>query len=89
MAVRQSIALGIGAALLTSVFWWSGLTKLGDFPGTLAEMAHFKLEPPWLFAAGTISLQLGASALVIFGGRLAWAGAAALALFTLAAIKSK
>jgi hypothetical protein len=37
-------------------------------------MAHFKLEPPWLFAAGTISLQLGASAL---------------ALSTLAAIKSK
>jgi uncharacterized membrane protein YphA (DoxX/SURF4 family) len=75
-----------GAALLTYMFWWSGLTKLADLQGTQIEMAHFGLKPPWLFAFGTIAVQLAGSALVIFGGRLAWLGAAALGLFTLATI---
>lgn len=75
-----------GAAALTSVFWWSGLVKLIDFGGTQAEMAHFGLNPPAIFALATIGLQLGASALIVFGGRYAWLGAAALACFTLATI---
>ena len=49
-------------------------------------MAHFGFNPPWLFAIATIAVQLVGSALVIFGGRYAWLGAAALALFTLATI---
>jgi uncharacterized membrane protein YphA (DoxX/SURF4 family) len=75
-----------GAAALTSVFWWSGLVKLIDLAGTQAEMAHFGLNPPLIFALATIALQLGASALVVFGGRYAWLGAAALACFTLVTI---
>lgn len=76
----------LGAGVLTYMFWWSGLTKLWDLQGTQAEMAHFGLNPPWLFAFGTIAVQLLGSVLVIFGGRRAWLGAAALALFTLATI---
>jgi len=76
----------LGAVALTCMFWWSGLTKLWDLPGTQAEMAHFGLNPPWLFALATIAVQLVGSALVIFGGRFAWLGAAALAVFTLATI---
>jgi transmembrane protein len=49
-------------------------------------MAHFGLQPLWFFAAGTIALQLAGSALVVLGGRFAWIGAGALALFTLATI---
>jgi uncharacterized membrane protein YphA (DoxX/SURF4 family) len=76
----------LGAVVVTYMFWWSGLTKLWDLSGTQAEMAHFGLNPPWLFALATIAVQLAGSALVIFGGRFAWLGAAALALFTLATI---
>jgi len=76
----------LGAGVLTHMFWWSAVAKLLDLPATQAEMAHFGLNPPWLFALGTIALQLAGSALVIFGGRLAWLGAAALSLFTLATI---
>lgn len=75
-----------GVVVVTYMFWWSGLTKLWDFAGTQAEMAHFGLNPPWFFALATIAVQLAGSALVVFGGRYAWLGAAALALFTLATI---
>ena len=75
-----------GAIAVTYMFWRSGLAKLWNFPATLGEMAHSGLYPPWLFAVGTIALQLVASALVIIGGRLAWFGALPLALFTLATI---
>jgi len=76
----------IGAIAATFMFWSSGLGKAAHFADTLGEMAHFGLNPPWLFAVGTIGVQLAGSALVIVGGRFAWIGAAALALFTLATI---
>ena len=75
-----------GTVALTFMFWSSGFAKLADFQGTLGELAHFGLNPPWFFAVGTIAVQLMGSALVIAGGRFAWLGAAALALFTLASI---
>jgi len=76
----------VGALAVTYMFWQSAFTKSTDFAQTLAEMAHFGLNPPWLFAAGTIAVQLAGSALVVLGGRYAWLGAGALALFTLASI---
>jgi transmembrane protein len=92
LASRAQALLGhpfffyLGAVMVTYKFWWSGITKLWDFSGAQAETAHFGLNPPWFFALGTIALQLVGSALVTFGGRYAWLGAAALALFTLATI---
>lgn len=76
----------VGAVAVTCMFWWSGVTKLWDLQGAQAEMAHFGLNPPLPFALATIAVQLAGSALVIFGGRFAWLGAGALALFTLATI---
>lgn len=76
----------VGALVLTSVYWWSGLTKIIDFQGTRAEMEHFGLKPTILFALLTIVVQLGCSALIISGSRLAWLGAGGLAIFTLATI---
>ena len=66
---------------LTFEFWWSGVDKLVNFPGGMAEMAHFGLAPAWLFNAATVLVQLAGSALIIFN-RWTWLGAGALALFT-------
>jgi transmembrane protein len=88
-AVLRSPALFYAAAAaLTFIYWWSGFTKLWDLSGVEGEMMHFGLKPPLFFALSTIALQLGGSALILFGGRWAWlgAGALALALFTLATI---
>ncbi|MDB5964607.1 MAG: DoxX family protein [Polaromonas sp.] len=76
----------VGAVILTFMYWGSGLSKALDFQGALGEMAHFGLNPPAAFAIATIIVQLGGSALLIIGGRWAWLGAGALAVFTLATI---
>ena len=60
------------------------LTKLYDFAGALAEMEHFGLHPAVVFAVAVILFELTASAMVI-SGFLRWAGALALAAFTLVA----
>ena len=61
-----------------------GIDKVFDFPGAVAEMAHFGLRPALPLAVLTIAGELGASVMVV-GGWWRWAGAAWLALFTLAA----
>jgi uncharacterized membrane protein YphA (DoxX/SURF4 family) len=66
-------------------FLFSGVAKLLDFNGAVAEFAAF-FGFPALFAALTIALQLGASAVAIaMSGRAAVLAALALALFTVAA----
>lgn len=60
------------------------LTKIFDFDAALAEMEHFGLHPAAFFAVAVIAFELTASAMVIFGV-LRWAGALALAGFTLLA----
>lgn len=69
---------------LCSAYIQGGLTKLFNFPGAIAEAAHFGLPFPVLVAVITIVLELGASFLIL-SGRLRWAGALALAGFTLMA----
>jgi uncharacterized membrane protein YphA (DoxX/SURF4 family) len=71
-------------ALLTLPYWWSGLSKLGDLQAAVAEAQHFDLHPSWLVVLATIAVQIGASALLVIG-RMAWLGAGALGVFTLAA----
>ena len=69
--------LGLSAAFLNG-----GITKAMDFTGAVAEMKHFGLWPPALVAVLTITLELGAPALILCG-ICRWAGALALAGFTL------
>lgn len=76
----------VGAVLLTFIFWGSGLAKLLDFAEAQKEMAMFGLSPTALFAVATIVVQLGGSALIISGCRLAWLGAGALTVFTVMTI---
>ena len=71
--------------LLTFMFWGSGLSKLFNFQAGMGEMAHFGLQPAWLFNTLTIIVQLGGSLLIITN-RAAWLGCGALAVFTLVTI---
>ena len=71
----------LARVVLTFMYWGSGLSKLIDFPGGVAEMAHFGLEPAAAFNIAVIITQLGGSALIILN-RWTWLGAGALAVFT-------
>ncbi|ATC32008.1 DoxX family protein [Caulobacter vibrioides] len=78
----RSPAFGWAArTLLTLPYAWSGLGKLADLTGARAEAASLGLEPPGLFVAATIAVQLIGSALLI-SGRWAWLAAGALGVFT-------
>ncbi|WP_295679599.1 DoxX family membrane protein [uncultured Nevskia sp.] len=82
----MSAAFWLPRAGLCLAYVYSGMAKLIDFPAAIAEQQHFGLQPAALFAAATIAVQLGGSALVLFAqGRMAALGAAALAGFTVIA----
>jgi uncharacterized membrane protein YphA (DoxX/SURF4 family) len=70
---------------LSSAFLIGGIQKLVDFPGAVAEQAHFGLQPAWLWAAAAIFVELAGSLLVIFG-RWVWLGAGGLGVVTLVAM---
>ncbi|ETR76277.1 DoxX family transmembrane protein [Afipia sp. P52-10] len=71
----------LARVVLTFMFWGSGLAKLIDFRGGVAEMAMFDLPYPVAMNVLTIVTQIGGSLLIIFN-RWAWLGAGALAVFT-------
>jgi len=73
----------LGKAMLCLPFVLSGLAKLADFPGAVAEQQHFGLPMPTLFAALVIATQLGGSILMFTRGD--WVGALWLAAFTVVA----
>jgi uncharacterized membrane protein YphA (DoxX/SURF4 family) len=70
---------------LTSAFLIGGIQKLVDFPGAVAEQAHFGLQPAWLWAAAAVIVELAGSALVIFG-RWVWLGTGGLGVLTAVAM---
>ena len=70
---------------LTSAFLIGGIQKFVDFPGAVAEQAHFGLQPAWLWAVAAIIVEVGGSALVIFA-RWVWLGAGALGVLTAVAM---
>lgn len=75
--IRWVALLGICAAYLQG-----GLTKAIDFPSAIVEMNHFGLSPAAPLAAAVITLEIGAS-IMILSGFYRWFGALALAAFTL------
>lgn len=74
----------LASAVLTAPFWWSGISKLANFRGAVAEAAVLGLRPAALIAVATIAVQLGGSALIVTGQSV-WVGASLLAAFTLLA----
>lgn len=82
----QSWLVFLARVAVALPFLLSGIAKLFDFTGAMAEVRGLTgLEPAALFTALVILAQLGGSALLIAGGRYAWIGAAALAGFTILA----
>ena len=77
--VRAAAPLALCAAYIQG-----GIVKALDFAGAMAVMAHFGLAPAAPFAIAVIVLELGASAMIL-SGRGRWAGALALAGFTVLA----
>jgi uncharacterized membrane protein YphA (DoxX/SURF4 family) len=75
----------ISRAALVSAFLIGGIEKLVDFPGAIAEQAHFGLQPAWLWAAAAVTVELGGSVLVVFG-RWVWLGAGGLGVLTAVAM---
>jgi len=77
--------LPVARIALTSAFLIGGIQKLVDFPGAVAEQAHFGLQPAWLWATAAILVELAGSALAIFG-RWVWLGAGGLGVLTAVAM---
>ncbi|MCL1075271.1 DoxX family protein [Shewanella dokdonensis] len=75
----------LARVLLAVVFVSSGLAKLIDFQGGIAEMQHAGLSPAWLFNIATIVTLLGGSALLLADKAL-WLGAGILAFFLILSI---
>ena len=73
--------LPISRIALVSAFLIGGIQKTLDFPGAVAEQAHFGLEPASLWAIAAIIVEIGGSALVILG-RFVWLGAGGLGVLT-------
>lgn len=78
-ATRTAALLALCAAYVQGP-----LTKMFDFSGAVDEMNHFGLHPAPVFAVAVIAFELTASTMVVLG-LLRWAGALALAGFTLMA----
>lgn len=72
----------IALLALCAAYLQGGVNKATDFDGAIAEMNHFGLSPAAPLALATITVELGASAMVLTGF-YRWLGAFALAGFTL------
>ena len=55
-----------GAACAVLAYLIGGVNKAIDFPGAVAEQAHFGLQPAWAWAIVTIVVELGGSLLLIW-----------------------
>ncbi|MBB4272309.1 DoxX family protein [Rhizobium mongolense] len=82
--VASPVARTVSLLALCAAYIQGPLSKIFDFNGALAEMDHFGLHPAAFFAVAVIVFELAASAMVV-SGFLRWAGALALAGFTLLA----
>ncbi|WP_218827415.1 DoxX family protein [Caballeronia sordidicola] len=72
----------LGLLGLCAAYLQGGWDKALDFTAAIAEMHHFGLSPAAVFAAAAITLELGASAMVL-AGFYRWLGALSLMVFTL------
>lgn len=81
-ALLRAPAFGVLArAILTLPYWSSGIAKLTNVEGAMAEASGLGLYPAALVVAATIAVQLGGSAALILA-RLGWLAAGALGVFT-------
>lgn len=74
----------IARLLLVGAYLLGGIVKATDWQAAVAEQAHFGMNPPALWAALTIAIEI-VGPLLILSGRLVWLGAGMLGVFTLLA----
>lgn len=78
----------IARLLLVGAYVTGAAVKLTDFPGAVAEQAHFGMSPPAFWAVLTIGIEIIGPVLIL-ANRLVWLGAGMLGVFTvLATIKA-
>lgn len=70
--------------MLVGAYLLGGIVKLTDWPAAIAEQAHFGMNPPTVWAALTMVVEL-AGPVLILSGRLVWLGAGMLGVLTLVA----
>lgn len=83
--LRWPVTLPAARFALASAFLLGGVMKLVDFPGAVAEQAHFGLQPAVLWAALAILIEIVGSLLLIVG-RYVWLAAGALGVLTAVAM---
>jgi uncharacterized membrane protein YphA (DoxX/SURF4 family) len=83
-AITHPAVAWLALLLLCSAYLQGAFDKLRDFRAAVAEMRGFGLRPAAPWAVGVITLEFGASVLVLSGWQR-WLGALALAGFTLLA----
>lgn len=69
---------------LVSAYLLGAVVKASDFPGAVAEQAHFGMSPPAFWAVLTIAVEI-VGPLLILTRRWLWLGAGMLGVFTLLA----
>ena len=74
----------VARLLLTGAYLIGAVAKAADWPSAVAEQVHFGMNPPQLWAALTIAVEV-IGPLLILSGRLVWLGAGMLGIFTLLA----
>ena len=85
-AVLQWPTFGVMLRLcLASAYLIGGIDKAMDFPGAVAEQAHFGLQPAVLWAVLAIAVEL-IGALLLILNRWVWLAAGALGVLTLVAM---
>jgi uncharacterized membrane protein YphA (DoxX/SURF4 family) len=70
--------------MLVGAYLLGAIVKASDWTAAVAEQAHFGMDPPQLWAALTIAVEI-VGPLLILSGRLVWLGAGMLGVFTLLA----
>lgn len=74
----------IARLMLVGAYILGGIVKASDWSAAVAEQAHFGMNPPEIWAALTIAVEI-VGPLLILSGRLVWLGAGTLGVFTLLA----
>ncbi|MGY2736668.1 DoxX family protein [Sphingomonas sp. UYP23] len=69
---------------LVGAYLIGGIVKLADWPTAGGEQTHFGMNPPALWAALTIGIELIGPVLIL-SGVLVWLGAGMLGVFTMLA----
>jgi uncharacterized membrane protein YphA (DoxX/SURF4 family) len=74
----------VARLLLVGAYLLGGVVKASDWHAAVAEQAHFGMNPPALWAALTIAVEI-VGPLLSLSGRLVWLGAGMLGVFTVLA----